>query len=74
MNATSSATPGVLCVACLQTSSFTFQRPWHVNKAFPDMGVLTKYDQIEPICLSQSVVTYCHVFMACGNQYAGSRT
>jgi hypothetical protein len=29
-----------------------------VNKAFPDMDVLTKYDQIEPIHLPQSVVTY----------------
>jgi hypothetical protein len=25
------------------------------------MGVLTKYDQIEPICLPQSVVTYIYL-------------
>jgi hypothetical protein len=31
-------TPRVLRVACLQASSFTFQRPWCANKAFPDMG------------------------------------
>jgi hypothetical protein len=30
----------------------------HKKKAFPDMGVLIKYDQIEPIYLPQRVVTY----------------
>jgi hypothetical protein len=45
----------------LQASSFTYQRPWCVNKAFPDMGVLTKYDQTEPIYVPHSVVTYIYL-------------
>jgi hypothetical protein len=28
------------------------------KEAFPDIGVLKKYDQIEPIYLPQSIVTY----------------
>jgi hypothetical protein len=59
--------PGVLRVACLQAFSFTFQRPWRVNKAFEDMGVLTKYDQIEPIYLPHSVVTYIYLHPAYRN-------
>jgi hypothetical protein len=50
---------GVLRVAFLQASSFTFQRPRHINKAFPAMGVLTKYDQIEAIYLPQCVDAVC---------------
>jgi hypothetical protein len=46
MNATSSATPGVLRVACLQAS---------------DLGVLTKYDRTEPIYLPQSVAIYIYL-------------
>jgi hypothetical protein len=50
-----------------------FQRPWCVNKAFPDMGELTKYDQIEPIYLPQSVVTYLftpYIYMPIINHYS----
>jgi hypothetical protein len=54
--------PGVLRVACLQAPSLIFQRPWRVNKAFLDMGVLTKYDQIEPIYLPQCVITYIYLY------------
>jgi hypothetical protein len=35
--------------------------PTGVNKAFPDMGILKKYDHIEPIYLPQSVVTYIYL-------------
>jgi hypothetical protein len=57
----SSATPGVLQVACLQVSSSTFQRPYGVNSAIPYMGVLTKYDHIAPIYLPQCVITYIYL-------------
>jgi hypothetical protein len=32
-----------------------------VNKVFPDMVVLTKHDQIEPVYISQSIVTYIYL-------------
>jgi hypothetical protein len=35
-----------------------FCDPYCQKEAFPDMGVLTKCDQIEPIYLPQSVATY----------------
>jgi hypothetical protein len=35
-----------------------FCDPWCQKGAFPDMCVLTKYSQIEPIYLPHSVVTY----------------
>jgi hypothetical protein len=52
---------GVLRISYLKAASFTFQRPCRLNKMFPYMGVLTKYDEIEPIYLPQSVVTYIYL-------------
>jgi hypothetical protein len=49
----------------VRRSSFTFQRPRRVNKAFSDMGVLSKYVQIEPIYLPYSAVTYIYLHPAC---------
>jgi hypothetical protein len=34
---------------------------WCQKEAFPDIGVLTKYDKIEPIYLPQSIVTYIYL-------------
>jgi hypothetical protein len=45
----------------VRASYFTYQMRYRVNKAFPDMGVITKYDQIEPIYLPQSLVTYIYL-------------
>jgi hypothetical protein len=40
-----------------------YRRPAHFrgHKTFPDRGVITKYDQIEPTFLPQSVVTYIYL-------------
>jgi hypothetical protein len=44
------------------------------KEAFPDMGVLTKYDQTEPIYLPQSAVTYIYLHSVYILYYVGERT
>jgi hypothetical protein len=46
-----------------------FCDPWCQKEVFPDMGVLTKYDQTEPIYLPQSVVTYISLHLVYSGIY-----
>jgi hypothetical protein len=43
--------------------------PYCQKEAFQDTGVLTKYNQIEPSYLPQSVITYIYLYPVYGVGY-----